>query len=96
METPPPTPPSPNRIGRILLINLSIIVAQHIGRQLLDSRAGIYPFLFLLVLANFLLFLVTFFDGHRKLSLGFLLSALLVFLIGFSDCATHLRLGNMH
>jgi apolipoprotein N-acyltransferase len=96
METPPPPTPSPSRIGRILLVNLGIMVVLHIGRQLLDSSEGIFVLLFIMAFINGLLFLLALFDSNKKNSLGFLLAAVLIFLIGFGDCATHLKLGSMH
>ena len=92
-----PQPPKQSRVGRILLVNLGIIVVLHLGRQLLDSSAGIFVVLFIMAIVNFVLFLLALFDADsRKNSVGFLLAALLVFLIGFGDCATHLKLGSMN
>ncbi|PJJ60836.1 hypothetical protein [Hymenobacter chitinivorans] len=95
METPP-SPPKKSRIGLILLVNLGIMLVLHVGRQLLDSSEGIFLLLFFMSFINGLLFLVALLDGHKRNSLGFLLAAMLIFIIGFGDCATHLKLGNMH
>ncbi|QIX60051.1 hypothetical protein HER32_02135 [Hymenobacter sp. BT18] len=93
METPSP---EKGRVGLVLLINLGIIVVLHVGRQLLDSNESIFLILFGMSFLNGMLFLLMLVTGKRKTSLGFFLAALLVFIIGFGDCATHLNLGNMH
>lgn len=92
-----PTPAPKHYIGRILLINLGVVLLLHIGRQLLTGGdEGIFILLFAMAFVNVLLFFGCLFSGRGKTSIGFLLAALLVFVIGFGDCATHLKLGNMH
>ncbi|WP_400190551.1 hypothetical protein [Hymenobacter sp. B81] len=93
---PPATPPPPSRLGRILLAHLGLILVLHLGRQLIDDDMGIFGLLFLLAFLDVVAFLVLLAGGHGRLGRSFLLAALLVFLIGFSDCATHLNLGAMH
>ncbi|UOQ71317.1 hypothetical protein [Hymenobacter cellulosilyticus] len=94
MQTPPT--PKKSRIGLILLVNLGILLVLHVVRQLLDSSESIFLFLLGLSFVNGLLFRAALLNGNKKNSLGFLMAALLIFLIGFGDCATHLKLGNMH
>ena len=92
-----PAPAPKHYIGRILLINLGVVLVLHIGRQLLTGGdEGIFVLLFAMSFLNILLFIGCLFSGRGKTSIGFLLAALLVFVIGFGDCATHLKLGNMH
>ncbi|RTQ51725.1 hypothetical protein EJV47_07995 [Hymenobacter gummosus] len=91
---PPPTPPS--RMGWVLLAHLGLVLLLHLVRQLVNDDVGIFPMLFLLAFGDLLAFFVLLFSGRWRLGLGFLLAGLLVFLIGFGDCATHLHLGPMH
>jgi hypothetical protein len=98
MEEPTqPTPAPQHYIGRIVLSNLGIVLALHLGRQLLTGGdEGIFILLFVLAYLNGLFFIGCLVSGRGKTGIGFLLAALLVFVIGFGDCATHLRLGGMH
>ncbi|WP_426491704.1 hypothetical protein [Hymenobacter sp. 102] len=98
MEQPTqPTPAPRHYIGRVLLINLGIVLALHPGRQLFTGGdEGIFMLLFVLAYLNGLFFIGCLVSGRSKTGIGFLLAALLVFVIGFGDCATHLRLGSMH
>ncbi|RSK43931.1 hypothetical protein [Hymenobacter rigui] len=92
-----PTPAPKHYIGRILLINLALVLVLHIGRQLLTGGyEGIFMLLFVLAYLNVMGCIGCLVSGRGKTSIGFLLAALLVFVIGFGDCATHLRLGGMH
>jgi len=92
-----PAPAPKHYIGRILLINLGVVLVLHIGRQLLTGGdEGIFVLLFAMAFVNGVLFLGCLVSGRGKTSIGFLLAALLVFMMGFGDCATHLKLGNMH
>lgn len=98
MEQPTQPTPAPKRyIGRILLLNLGVVLALHIGRQLLTGGYdSIFMLLFVLAYLNVLFFIGCLVSGRGRTGIGFLLAALLVFVIGFGDCATHLRLGGMH
>ncbi|GAB3835432.1 hypothetical protein [Hymenobacter jeollabukensis] len=97
MYTPPPTPPQPpGHLGRVLLAHLALVLVLHLGRQWLDDDAGIFFILFGLAFLDGLAFLVLITTGRARLGLSFVLSGLLMFVIGFGDCATHLKLGNMH
>ena len=92
--TPPPTPPSAH-LGRVLLIHLGLTLVLHLGRQMIDDDAGIFIILFLLAAFDLAAFVAMLISGQWRLGLSFLLSALLMFIIGFGDCATHLHLGSM-
>lgn len=91
----PPTPPSAH-LGRVLLIHLGLVLVLHLGRQVINDDAGIFIILFLVAAFDLAAFLVMLTAGRWRLGLSFLLSGLLLFIIGFGDCLTHLHLGPMH
>jgi len=80
-----------SHFGKILLINFGVMLALHIGRVILAPDEGIYGLLFCLAGLNFMLFFVYLIGGKGD-KLAFFLSALLVFLVGFSDCGAHFHL----
>ena len=86
-----------NYFSRIVLLNLGIVLLLHVGRELFEPQEGIFPLLFCLTFADFMAALFFLIQGKqgRKVA-ACTLSALLVFIVGFSDCATHLNLGGMH
>lgn len=84
--------PQPKRyFGRIMLLNLGLVVMLHVGRELLDARSGIYGALYLLSFINFSIALFAFATGRGSTGRACLLSTLLIGIAGFSDCATHLH-----
>lgn len=87
-----PTPKPKSYFGRILLLNLGLVVLLHAGRELLEPGSGIYGALFALVFVDFVLALILMVAGQSKTALSCLLAALLVGMAGFSDCASHFHL----
>jgi hypothetical protein len=77
--------------GRVILLNLGLVVALHVGRELLDERSGIYGMLYLLSFLNFALALFGFATSRGSIGRACLLSTLLIGIAGFSDCATHMH-----
>lgn len=82
-------------MGWVLLAHLGVVLLLHLGRQLINDHEGIFILLFLIAAIDAVVFFVLLFTGRWRVGLGFMLSGLLVFLIGFGDCLTHLSLGNM-
>lgn len=92
-----PTQPKPKSyFGKIVLANLVLMVVVHVGRQLIDSDSDILGFLMVLWLLNAVLGLLLLVAGERENGLACWLSALLIVIVGFSECASHLHLGGMH
>ncbi|WP_185283221.1 hypothetical protein [Hymenobacter sp. NBH84] len=91
MNNEPEKPKSP--VGRILLLNLGLVLLLHVGREMLAPQEGVFPLLFCLAFVDFLgaLFIITQGGSGRKVA-TFLIAALLVFIVGFSDCASHFHL----
>ncbi|GGF21456.1 hypothetical protein GCM10011383_36390 [Hymenobacter cavernae] len=81
-----------SHFGRVLLINLGLVLLLHLGRTLLAPESGIYGALFFLAIVDFMLFLIALISRRGETGLALLLSTLLVFMIGFSDCGTHFHL----
>lgn len=79
--------------GRILLLNFGVVLLLHVGRELVAPQEGIFPLLFCLTFADFMAALFFLIQGKqgRKVA-ACTLSALLVFIVGFSDCASHFHL----
>ena len=77
--------------GRVILLNLGLVVVLHVGRELLDERSGIYGALYLLGFLNFAIALVAFVTRRGSVGRACLLSALLIGIAGFSDCVTHMH-----
>jgi hypothetical protein len=86
-----PTKPK-SYFGWVLLANLGLVLLLHLGRTLLSPDSGIYGALFFLAIVDSSLFLIAIISKRGEAGLAFILSALLVFLIGFSDCGTHFHL----
>ena len=78
--------------GRVMLLNLGLVVALHVGRELLDDSSSIYGALYLLSFLNFAIAMVAFATSQGSVGRACLLSALLIGIAGFSDCATHFHL----
>ena len=92
-----PTQPKPKgNFGKIVLANLVVVVAVHVGRQLIDSKGLILGFLMVLWLLNVVMGLGLLLTGERENGLACWLSASLIFIAGISECANHLNLGGMH
>jgi len=78
--------------GRVLLVNLGIVLLLHLGRTLLAPESGIYGALFFLAFIDFASFLIAVISRRGETGLAFFLAMLLVFLVGFSDYGTHFHL----
>lgn len=88
----PQTPKPKSYFGRVLLLNLGLVVLLHVGRELLEPTSGIYGALFALVFVDFVMALLCRATRRDETALACLLAALLVGMAGFSDCATHFHL----
>jgi hypothetical protein len=92
-----PTAPKPKSyFGRIVLVNLGVMVVVHVGRLLVDSDSTILGFLVLLFGFNLAIGLLLIVIGERENGLACWLSAMLIGIAGVSECGTHLNLGGMH
>ncbi|MCI1186340.1 hypothetical protein MON38_02835 [Hymenobacter sp. DH14] len=92
-----PIQPKPkSHFGKIVLVNLGVVVAVHVGRQLIDSDSTILGFLLVLWLLNAVVGLLLLVTGERGNGLACWLSAMLIGIAGVSECGTHLHLGGMH
>ncbi|OON69241.1 hypothetical protein [Hymenobacter sp. CRA2] len=95
---PTPSPPR-NYFGRVLLVHLILVLLIHVGRQLLfddPERTTIFFVLVLIAVLDAVCFFVMLVTGRWRQGLAYAVAALLVFLIGFGDCATHFHLGPMN
>jgi len=82
-----------NYFGRIVLLNLGIVLLLHLGREVVAPQEGVFPLLFFLAFANFIAALFFLIQGKQGSKVAAcMLSALLVFIVGFSDCASHFHL----
>ncbi|MBC6609351.1 hypothetical protein H8B15_00340 [Hymenobacter sp. BT507] len=79
--------------GRILLLNLGMVLLLHVGREILAPQEGVFPLLFCLAFVDFMGALFFMVQGKQGSNVAAcLLATLLVFIIGFSDCASHFHL----
>lgn len=75
--------------GRIIAINLAIVVLLHTGRQFLAPSQSVFPLLFGLVFFNFMFMIYFSSNDQGDNAFACLLAVFVIGLIGFSDCATH-------
>lgn len=83
---------SKSSFGRILLWHLGAIAVLHLGREMLAPRESIFPLLFLLAFIDFIAALVSHLGSDGENVTAYMVAAFLVFIVGFSDCASHFHL----
>ncbi|SHJ27569.1 hypothetical protein SAMN02745146_2718 [Hymenobacter daecheongensis DSM 21074] len=76
--------------GRILALNLAVVVLLHVGRQQLAPDVHIFGALFGVVLINLVMLIFFIERDESENKLACLVSAFVILLVGFSDCAKSL------